>query len=432
MKFITPLCVLVATTFLIPMSGATVAADSKPVESSPAVAASDRNEAGALFQRLRNSQLEPLNANASLAIVTRTLAATGNPTSQAALLRGMKSGLEGQRQIEPPRGWSEVSKTLLGSQTPDIVTLTQELGQIFGDKAAIRLALETLKDRSLPASTRRAALHSLVAQQNPELPAILPELIAQPSIRLDAIRAYSNIRIEKAPQQLLSLYSKIEPNAQRAVIETLASRRNYAESLLAAIKRGQIEKNAIPTYTARSLSEMLGESFTKVYGDLSELSADKEQLISKYRALLTNETVLRGDLHAGKAVYDRTCSACHVLYGKGGKIGPNLTGSNRADLDYILLNMLDPSGDIPEAYQLVTITTNNGQLVAGTVADEDDQRLVLNSIGLQRTILKSDIKDRSTSPYSMMPEGLLLSLPDKDVINLVKYLRTTETIAATP
>ncbi|MBP84284.1 MAG: hypothetical protein CMO61_10620 [Verrucomicrobiales bacterium] len=432
MKFITPLCVLVATTFLIPMSGATVAADSKPVESSPAVAASDRNEAGALFQRLRNSQLEPLNANASLAIVTRTLAATGNPTSQAALLRGMKSGLEGQRQIEPPRGWSEVSKTLLGSQTPDIVTLTQELGQIFGDKAAIRLALETLKDRSLPASTRRAALHSLVAQQNPELPAILPELIAQPSIRLDAIRAYSNIRIEKAPQQLLSLYSKIEPNAQRAVIETLASRRNYAESLLAAIKRGQIEKNAIPTYTARSLSEMLGESFTEVYGDLSELSADKEQLISKYRALLTNETVLRGDLHAGKAVYDRTCSACHVLYGKGGKIGPNLTGSNRADLDYILLNMLDPSGDIPEAYQLVTITTNNGQLVAGTVADEDDQRLVLNSIGLQRTILKSDIKDRSTSPYSMMPEGLLLSLPDKDVINLVKYLRTTETIAATP
>jgi len=432
MKFITPLCVLVATTFLLPMSGATVAADSKPVESSPAVAASDRNEAGALFQRLRNSQLEPLNANASLAIVTRTLAATGNPTSQAALLRGMKSGLEGQRQIEPPRGWSEVSKTLLGSQTPDIVTLTQELGQIFGDKAAIRLALETLKDRSLPASTRRAALHSLVAQQNPELPAILPELIAQPSIRLDAIRAYSNIRIEKAPQQLLSLYSKIEPNAQRAVIETLASRRNYAESLLAAIKRGQIEKNAIPTYTARSLSEMLGESFTEVYGDLSELSADKEQLISKYRALLTNETVLRGDLHAGKAVYDRTCSACHVLYGKGGKIGPNLTGSNRADLDYILLNMLDPSGDIPEAYQLVTITTNNGQLVAGTVADEDDQRLVLNSIGLQRTILKSDIKDRSTSPYSMMPEGLLLSLPDKDVINLVKYLRTTETIAATP
>jgi putative heme-binding domain-containing protein len=432
MKFITPLCVLAATTFLIPMSVATVAADSKPVENSPAVAASDRNEAGALFQRLRNGQLEPLNANTSLAIVTRTLAATGNPTSQTALLRGMKAGLEGQRQIEPPRGWSEVSKTLLGSQTPDIVTLTQELGQIFGDKAAIRLALETLKDRSLPASTRRAALHSLVAQQNPELPAILPELIAQPSIRLDAIRAYSNIRIEKAPQQLLSLYSKIEPNAQRAVIETLASRRNYAESLLAAIKRGQIEKNAIPTYTARSLSEMLGESFTEVYGDLSELSADKEQLISKYRALLTNETVLRGDLHAGKAVYARTCSACHVLYGEGGKIGPNLTGSNRADLDYILLNMLDPSGDIPEAYQLVTIATKNGQLVAGTVADEDDQRLVLNSIGLQRTILKSDIKDRSTSPYSMMPEGLLLSLPDKDVINLVKYLRTTETIAATP
>lgn len=432
MKFITPLCLLAATTTFFPMGGATVAADPKPVKNSPAAAASDRNEAGALFQRLRNSQLQPLDANATLEMVTRTLAATGKPASQAALLRGMKAGLEGQRQIEPPRGWSKISKTLLSSETPDVATLTRELSQIFGDEAAIQLALKTLKNQTLPASTRRAALHSLVAQQNPELPAILPELITHRSIRLDAIRAYSSIRSEKAPEQLLSLYPKLEPSAQRAIIETLASRRNYAESLLAAIKKGQIEKKAIPTYTARSLSEMLGKPFTEVYGDLGELSADKEQLISKYRALLTNETVSRGDLHAGKAVYDRTCSACHVLYGKGGKIGPDLTGSNRADLDYILLNMLDPSGDIPEAYQLVTVTTNNGQLVAGTVADEDDQRLVLNSIGLQRTILKSDIQNRSTSPYSMMPEGLLLSLPDKDVINLVKYLRTTEKIAAKP
>ena len=251
-------------------------------------------------------------------------------------------------------------------------------------------------------------------------------------MQLDAIRAYAGIRVDQGAHQLLTAYPDLAPNLQRAIVETLASRKEYAKPLLTALREGQIDKKAIPTYTARSLSEMLGQPFTDVYGDMNDLSSDKKQLIAEYKKLLTNEAVSKGDIHAGKAIYDRTCSACHVLYGRGGKIGPDLTGSNRADLDYILLNMLDPSGDIPEAYQLVTVTKNDGQIIAGTVSDEDHQRLILNSIGLQNTVLKSDIKERATSPYSMMPEGLLLTLPDKDVIDLVKYLRTSEPVATKP
>ena len=395
-------------------------------------AASDRNEAAALFQRLRNGQLEPLNANQSLDLVTGALAKADSDEIRASLLRGMKSGLEGQRNVDAPEGWSEISRELSQNPSRDISALTRELGQIFGDKAAIQLALERLQNRSAPGPERRAALRSLVAQQNPELSRILPQLLHHPAMQLDAIRAYAGIRVDQGAHQLLTAYPDLAPNLQRAIVETLASRKEYAKPLLTALREGQIDKKAIPTYTARSLSEMLGQPFTDVYGDMNDLSSDKKQLIAEYKKLLTNEAVSKGDIHAGKAIYDRTCSACHVLYGKGGKIGPDLTGSNRADLNYILLNMLDPSGDIPEAYQLVTVTKNDGQIIAGTVSDEDHQRLILNSIGLQNTVLKSDIKERATSPYSMMPEGLLLTLPDKDVIDLVKYLRTSEPVATKP
>ena len=395
-------------------------------------AASDRNEAAALFQRLRNGQLEPLNANQSLDLVTGALAKADSDEIRASLLRGMKSGLEGQRNVDAPEGWSEISRELSQNPSRDISALTRELGQIFGDKAAIQLALERLQNRSAPEPERRAALRSLVAQQNPELSRILPQLLHHPAMQLDAIRAYAGIRVNQGAHQLLTAYPDLAPNLQRAIVETLASRKEYAKPLLTALREGQIDKKAIPTYTARSLSEMLGQPFTDVYGDMNDLSSDKKQLIAEYKKLLTNEAVSKGDIHAGKAIYDRTCSACHVLYGKGGKIGPDLTGSNRADLNYILLNMLDPSGDIPEAYQLVTVTKNDGQIIAGTVSDEDHQRLILNSIGLQNTVLKSDIKERATSPYSMMPEGLLLTLPDKDVIDLVKYLRTSEPVATKP
>ena len=395
-------------------------------------AASDRNEAAALFQRLRNGQLEPLNANQSLDLVTGALAQANSDEIRASLLRGMKSGLEGQRNVDAPEGWSEISRELSQNPSRDISALTRELGQIFGDKAATQLALERLQNSSAPGPERRAALRSLVAQQNPELSRILPQLLHHPAMQLDAIRAYAGIRVDQGAHQLLTAYPDLAPNLQRAIVETLASRKEYAKPLLTALREGQIDKKAIPTYTARSLSEMLGQPFTDVYGDMNDLSSDKKQLIAEYKKLLTNETVSKGDIHAGKAIYDRTCSACHVLYGRGGKIGPDLTGSNRADLDYILLNMLDPSGDIPEAYQLVTVTKNDGQIIAGTVSDEDHQRLILNSIGLQKTVLKSDIKERATSPYSMMPEGLLLTLPDKDVIDLVKYLRTSEPVATKP
>ena len=421
---------LLILTIIVDFVGISTALQSQ--EPSFPKAASDRNEAAALFQRLRNGQLEPLNANQSLDLVTGALAKADSDEIRASLLRGMKSGLEGQRNVDAPEGWSEISRELSQNPSRDISALTRELGQIFGDKAATQLALERLQNRSAPGPERRAALRSLVAQQNPELSRILPQLLQHPAMQLDAIRAYAGIRVDQGAHQLLTAYPDLAPNLQRAIVETLASRKEYAKPLLTALREGQIDKKAIPTYTARSLSEMLGQPFTDVYGDMNDLSSDKKQLIAEYKKLLTNEAVSKGDIHAGKAIYDRTCSACHVLYGKGGKIGPDLTGSNRADLNYILLNMLDPSGDIPEAYQLVTVTKNDGQIIAGTVSDEDHQRLILNSVGLQNTVLKSDIKERATSPYSMMPEGLLLTLADKDVIDLVKYLRTSEPVATKP
>ncbi len=128
----------------------------------------------------------------------------------------------------------------------------------------------------------------------------------------------------------------------------------------------------------------------------------------------------------GRVVFQTACAACHQLYGEGGVIGPDLTGSNRADIDYILQNMIDPSADVPDAYKQVTIITKGGQILVGTLAEEDDQRVVLNTVGQKATVLKSDVASRIISPMSMMPEGLLPTLQDSQVVDLVKYLQSTK------
>jgi putative heme-binding domain-containing protein len=117
------------------------------------------------------------------------------------------------------------------------------------------------------------------------------------------------------------------------------------------------------------------------------------------------------------------------MYGEGGIVGPDLTGSNRGDLNYLLLNVIDPSGDIPDAYKMVTVTTTNGQVLAGSVTEEDDQRLVLSMVGQKTTVAKSDIKTREASDVSMMPEGLLKTLTPEEVLNLLKYMQTKEQVA---
>ena len=116
------------------------------------------------------------------------------------------------------------------------------------------------------------------------------------------------------------------------------------------------------------------------------------------------------------------------MYDEGGIIGPELTGSNRGDLNYLLLNILDPSGDIPDAYKMVIITTKDGQVLTGTVTAEDDQKVTVSMVGQETTVAKGDIAGRETSPVSMMPEGLLQSLKDQEILDLIKYFQSKQQV----
>ena len=118
-----------------------------------------------------------------------------------------------------------------------------------------------------------------------------------------------------------------------------------------------------------------------------------------------------------------------MLYGEGGKVGPDLTGSNRANLDYILLNSVDPSYDVPDAYKTVSVLTIDGRVVNGVLAEEDATRIVLKTPEQPRVVIaKEDIDIRKVSPKSMMPDGQLDRMKQQDVLDLIKYLRTTRQV----
>jgi len=365
----------------------------------------------------------------SLGLLVQVLKGTEDPAIQASLLKGILSGLEGRRNVPAPKGWSEVSGKLLESESREVRKMALELGQVFGDPAAIKMMLATVRNKKATLGDRRASLKALLAQQNKQVFTELLALLEEPAMRLDAIRAYGVVEQPRAAELLLKLYPKLVAQEKRAVIETLATRKTYAQVLLAAMKAKAVAREEVPTYVARSLQAILGDSFTEVYGPVREVAQDKTQLIAKYKRLLTPAALSKADPVHGRAVFQKTCAACHTLYNTGGKVGPNITGSNRANLNYILLNLLDPSYDVPESYKMVMITTVNGRVLSGVIGEENDQRLVLKTAEQPRVVIpKDDIDLRRVSPLSLMPEGQLLKMKNQEVLDLIKYLQTDQQV----
>ena len=76
---------------------------------------------------------------------------------------------------------------------------------------------------------------------------------------------------------------------------------------------------------------------------------------------------------------------------------------------------------------MVVITSRDGRTFSGNVIAENDRQVTLRVIGQDQLVLnKSDIQSREIASVSMMPEGLMQTLTDKEVLDLVAYLRTSQ------
>jgi putative heme-binding domain-containing protein len=122
-------------------------------------------------------------------------------------------------------------------------------------------------------------------------------------------------------------------------------------------------------------------------------------------------------------VFTETCGACHQLFGEGTALGPDLTGSNRASLSYLLENVLAPSSVVGKDYLLNVLSLDDGSSLSGMVRRETDQLIELAMPGGTVTKVKKDeIKDRQELAQSLMPAGLFDALELEQVADLVKYL----------
>ncbi|MEZ4772007.1 MAG: DUF6807 family protein [Bacteroidia bacterium] len=347
------------------------------------------------------------------------------PRNQTELLTGMRDGLEGRTDLTAPEHWPALYARLKSDK--NAAPLAQEIARLFGDIEAAQQSLATLKNNQAPKDQRIKALQSLATRQRKELPAALPALLANADLRIEAIKAVAAYDREDLGRLLIQQYSSYSSEEKLEVIRTMSSRSRYGWMVTNALKDKSIPKSDIPAYAARQLRRVVGNGFVETWGPVDELSSDKEVAYSHYKKLLSDRAISTADAVDGKRVFQQTCGVCHKMYGEGGAIGPDLTGANRQNVDYLLGNLLDPSGEIQDDYKMVVVTTRDGRTYSGNVTAENERQLTLRVVGQDAVILnRSDIQSREESPYSMMPEGLLSNLKDAEILNLVAYMRTKE------
>jgi putative heme-binding domain-containing protein len=303
---------------------------------------------------------------------------------------------------------------------------------IFGDEEAIKSLRAKVLNAKAPEADRRRALAVLVEKKPQGLANDLKLLLDDNALRIDALRGMAVFGGVEIPQLVLTRYAKLKEPEKREAIQLLVSRPAYAEALLEAMAAGVVPRAEISVFAARQIlgfgDQKLNLRLKELWGEIRRPAKDKKPLFSKYRKLLSLKNLRKADLSNGRLVYTRTCATCHKLFGEGGQIGPDLTGSDRGTLDYLLENILDPNAAIAKDFQLNVVTTKNGRAVSGIIAGENDNSLSVQTLTELVVVSKEDLATRQTLPLSMMPEGIFEALKNEDARDLVGYLSTTKQV----
>ena len=358
-----------------------------------------------------------------LAEKLRTLDDAGK---QADILLGFSTALKGQRSVVMPKGWAVVETRLGSSPSAEVRTLSQSLSLTFGSQNALAALRKTLADASQPAPARRAALDSLVNVKDAELPSTLLKLVADAPLRGAALRALAGYNEPTTPTVVLAAYASFDEGQKRDALNTLVSRPAFAKPLLDAVSEGKISSKDLTADIVRQLRAMkdaeVQTRLVKAYGSIRESSADKKAEMEKYRNVYRAGYSQPGDGGRGRVLFNKICAQCHTLFDVGGKVGPDITGANRADLNYLLETIVDPNAVIPNEYRTTEIETKDGRSLTGVLKVMGDKSVLLQTANELVTLPRDEIASQRQTELSMMPEGLLAALNDQEVRDLIYYL----------
>jgi putative heme-binding domain-containing protein len=225
---------------------------------------------------------------------------------------------------------------------------------------------------------------------------------------------------------LLNAYPSFPGRLRARCQEIVLSRKEWARAFLQAVDAGGIPATNVPANALRLVASHrdpgLDELVRRHWGRISV--GTPEEKLAEIRRLNNDLRAAPGNSARGHPLFVRLCATCHSLLGEGGQIGPDLTHANRADRDYLLASLIDPSAVVRKEHMAYEVETTDGRVFTGLLAERADGRVVMTSATGEQTVLaRGDLKQTRESTVSLMPEGLLQTLSPQELRDLFAWLQ---------
>ncbi len=349
-------------------------------------------------------------------------------------------------------GLADALQRFLQSNPIGELTATAAAAEALGTlRAAGAVELLASVARHDDVAARRSATGALSRIGGERAVAHLIELsqVPDPEARLDAIVALGEVRSLPATLALLEAYERAD---SRLAAQAALARQPDAAALDVYLD-GLGGDNSDLRHQCREALRSIRESIRSalesrvaalpevVVARLQDIYRDDEQVragpifarhVQDYdpASLVTYARDHRGDPQRGRTrFHDATglgCAKCHAVNTVGGAVGPDLSHiGEKFDRVQLAEHVVYPHKLIREGYLQVTVALEDGRVLAGIIAGETADNVVLRDAQSREHVLAvSEIEDRQLSNQSLMPERIVEGIPPEAFADLISYLES--------
>ena len=256
---------------------------------------------------------------------------------------------------------------------------------------------------------------------------------APESLQLAALDALPSFDLPELAAELVRRYARLGDRVKARVRQALLSRKVWTRTILREVDSGHLPATDFSVEQLRPVAlhedKELNELVRKHWGRMSGGTA--EEKLAEMRRLNNDLNAGPGDLVRGHEIFTRVCGGCHSLFGEGGKIGPDLTTANRADREFLLGSIVDPSAAIRKEFLAYEVETKDGRILSGVITDQAGGNLTLGIVTGERVVIpQAQVLSLRESAVSAMPEGLVKPLKPQELRDLFSFLQSPDKVAS--
>jgi putative heme-binding domain-containing protein len=222
-------------------------------------------------------------------------------------------------------------------------------------------------------------------------------------------------------ETLIANWKSYDPEARKNALDALLNQRERVPVLLQALESHQLPTNAIDAAGRARLEQYPDIAIReRALHLLQSDTNDRVKLVQDYQGVLK----MASSPGRGKTKFEEVCGKCHLPLKQGGRVGPDLSGVSSKSKEELLTSILNPSYAIEPQFTNYIITTKDGGLHDGVIANETPGTITLRG-GAEEddTLLRKNIVEMRSSSISLMPEDLEKSLSRQDIADVISYLQ---------